>query len=201
MANGDKFRVVPPPVIGLYASSPRSGKSTTADMIEEELEARGLLVGSCPFADPVKLAAAAVLEQMGLSDADASHYVFEDKDRPIPEFGKLTGRKLLAIIGNDIGRAHRSDVWVRRNEALQGKYCPYVWLIDDVRMVNEYESILERGGIMIRVVNDHVPQVSSSTEGNLDGHKFHYTIRNNGTLSALRSEVVKMLEGWSVPHE
>jgi len=66
------------------------------------------------------------------------------------------------------------------------------WIITDVRFLNEAESVINHGGILIRV-NRGGDTGNHPSETGLDDWEFEYTIDNNGTISDLIKEVEKIL--------
>jgi len=111
----------------------------------------------------------------------------------------MTVRQLLQKLGTDALRHN-----LHRNVWINALFADYVynskWIITDVRFKNEYESIKNKGGILIRVnrpgygtsmkalANDHI----SETE--LDGYDFDYTIENNGSLEDLVFKVNNIIK-------
>jgi len=66
------------------------------------------------------------------------------------------------------------------------------WIITDVRFLNEAESVINHGGILIRV-NRGGDTGNHPSETGLDDWEFEYIIDNNGTISDLIKEVEKIL--------
>lgn len=180
-------------LIGLYSPAPQTGKTTVAGMIADALDEAAII----SFAYPVKLATAAVLEQMGLSDVEATRLVFEDKDTRIPQLGGRCARDFLVLIGTGVGRDFAGqDVWVKANERMCGEENAYTILIDDVRHLNEVASIKRRGGYIIRVTNPRTPPAPTSnpTEANLEGVDFDFHIVNDGGIPSLRKKVAAIVK-------
>jgi hypothetical protein len=67
------------------------------------------------------------------------------------------------------------------------------WIITDVRFPNEAESVLDHGGILIRV-NRGGDTGNHPSETGLDDWEFEYTINNNGTIKELINQVRAILE-------
>lgn len=178
-----------PLLIGLYSSTQRQGKSTVANLIKARIGRTTIM----SFANPVKLATASFLEALGLSDVEATEAVFDHKDTTIPGLG-ITGRDALVLIGTKAGREGVSqDCWVnalfRRADAFRSKAELNV-VIDDVRMPNEADAIIERGGFLVRVSRQvKLDKVDPTTEGRLDGFRFDAVIQNNGSLTDLNEAV------------
>lgn len=178
-----------PLLIGLYSETQGQGKSTVAQLIKSREGTTTIL----SFATPIKLATAAFLEACGLSDVQATEAVFDRKDTIIPGLG-ITGRNAMVLIGTKAGREGVSqDVWVRaamsRADAMRDKGRLHV-VFDDVRMPNEADAILERGGSLIKVTRPvKFQDVSAETEGLLNLYPFVDTIRNTGSLADLTENV------------
>lgn len=157
---------------------------------------------------------------------------------------KLTIRDLLQRVGTDaIRNVIHPDAWVNalfsqykqtaseetvisklsdgNNDDFRiGKFPSYPnWIITDVRFPNEYESIKQRKGIVIRVNREYkwkdengVNLISEQDEKEfkksdlgkclinphpsetaLDNHSFDYTIDNNGTIEELIEKIYEIL--------
>lgn len=160
-------------------------------MMEEEMEQACTI----PYAYSLKLGTAALLEQMGLSDVQASQAVFEFKDTPIPFLGHRTGREFLVEIGDGMRRFAREDCWVRVNEVLRrrGLSGGYDVIVDDIRKENEYDSLSAVDAIMIKVVRPSKTGNTNMLEGRLEARAWQHTIVNDGSLSQLREKVRKVL--------
>lgn len=188
-------------LIGLYSHKPQQGKSTVAHLMLDEwlMRSNRGLVRS--FATPLKLAGAAYLEQMGLSDQDATRAVFEDKDKPIPALNGILGRDILCLVG-EWARDHVGpDIWVNKAMRDADGYLTGGTriVIDDVRRPNEAQAVLDRGGVLVKVtrnpegVADDV--TTTDTEGNLEKMPFAAVIFNSGTLAQLRNKVKIIVRG------
>jgi hypothetical protein len=178
----------PPFLIGLYSETQGQGKSTVAHLIKARLGKTSVL----SFATPIKLAGAAYLEALGLTDVQATDAVYDHKDATIPGLG-ITGRDVLVEIGESARRLVGPNVWVdalfRRANPMRGAAGLHV-AVDDVRRPNEADAILARGGHLIRVVRDiKFDKVDGSTEGLLNDYPFVYTIHNSGSLATLAESV------------
>lgn len=134
-----------------------------------------------------------------------------------------TPRTLLQLIGTDCGRnILHPNIWINALFAdykpskphrgggkmtLQtsaGTYYPQAeregykypnWIITDVRFPNEIESIVEKGGIVIRVVNPRKTSTDTHySETALDNyHDFQKVIINDGTIEDLVVKVRELL--------
>jgi hypothetical protein len=122
-----------PPVIGIYAPAPQSGKSTIAQHL---ISHHGYTL--LPYAAPLKCLAITFLEQFGISHDTAYDYVHFNKGLIIPEIG-LTARHILRSLGTEWGRTCiHPDVWLRAfNQAITQLPPHTLIVVDDVRRYNE----------------------------------------------------------------
>ena len=192
-----------PPVIGLYAGASQSGKTTAALLIQDIIAGRhaSRIVS---FAEPLKLATAAFLEALGLSDVEATRYVFEDKDVKIPHLGR-TGREFLVKLGTDCGREFVDPLcWVNRwkvhaNDCLKARKAV---VCDDVRTPDEARAVREFGGVIIEVRRPSrtgIRHTDPRTEGLLPGCT-NYMVVNDGDLRQLRTRLAQTLRDAGVIH-
>jgi hypothetical protein len=73
------------------------------------------------------------------------------------------------------------------------------WLITDIRFPNEYESVKDRNGIVIKVVRDiEIPKHEHESETALDSYRFDYVINNNKDINHLISEVETLLKDLKI---
>jgi len=114
----------------------RSGKNTLADLIGEELGARGVELRQAAFADPLRWAGDAI----GLPAAATR----ELKDQPCDELGGRTGREFLIEFGTRCVRGLCPTFWVdhmiRRLDALEAEGAGPV-AITDLRFSNELTAL------------------------------------------------------------
>jgi len=140
---------------------------------------------------------------------------FEDrkfKDSYLPEIWnyvdqngfkkQMTVREFLQKLGTDAMRdGLHENVWAnafwvdyidqKPNDRFSNIEYPN-WIITDVRFPNEAESVMDHGGILIRVNKDGDTGNHPSETG-LDDWEFEYTIDNNGTIEDLIEEVEHIL--------
>lgn len=102
-------------------------------------------------------------------------------------------RRLLQRMGTEVGREiFGPDVWV---EAAFQHWTGFDAVVTDVRFPNEAEAVLNRGGIVVRVLRDGVGPARDSkghvhlSEVAIDDWAFDYHITNNGTLAELAESV------------
>ncbi len=92
---------------------------------------------------------------------------------------QMSVRELLQKTGTDaIRNGLHQDAWVN---ALWADYQDgNKWIITDVRFPNEYDSIKEHGGIMIRLTRNDSSEDTHISETALDNYKFDYVVDNEG---------------------
>jgi hypothetical protein len=143
---------------------------------------------------------------------------FEDrafkKSKLGPEWNEMTVREFLQKLGTDAMRnGLHPNTWANAfwvDYVLQNKGDIILsgrvpgpaknvkpiypnWIITDVRFPNEAESVLDHGGILIRV-NRGGDTGNHPSETGLDDWEFEYTINNNGTIKELINQVRAILE-------
>lgn len=135
------------------------------------------------------------LKQIGGILAGVPPTAFESQDFKNtsmgPDWGDMTYRTFLQHLGTEAVRNNiHTNAWV--NATMVDFNPGDQWLITDVRFPNEAQAILDRGGIVIRVVRDE--SISNTlklheSETALDDWNFDHIIRNYGSMSQLEEEV------------
>lgn len=98
-------------------------------------------------------------------------------------------RQVLQRLGTDGIRKLDTDFWVRiALGRIDARTTPLV--LTDVRFPNEAETIVDRGGWIVRVLRDGTKTDGEHvSESALDDYPEDFTISNNGTLEELRGVV------------
>jgi hypothetical protein len=170
-------------LIGIYSSTPQSGKSTVADYL---CARHGFM--KAPFASVMKVMAAPILEAFDIDTellfrGDKSALVYQDK----------TIRHLLQTLGTEWGRKHMGenfwvDVWARRAKKMLelGNV-----VVDDMRFINELNMVEALGGWTWKVTRPGAssPTNGHASEGALDGCIFDTELVNAGTIADLEETV------------
>jgi len=111
----------------------------------------------------------------------------------------LTVRQCLIDIGNDFGRANKSDIWLRNFDnrfAKQVKKTTSIVAVTDCRFRNEFDHLKSLGFYQIRLMRDSHTKINDISETNQDGiadNEFDYVINNNGSLEELENHVKKIV--------
>ena len=123
------------------------------------------------------------------------HHTQEGKQTYLDDWG-MTIREFQQKLGTEAMRnGLHPDTWVI---ATLSHFKPhYNWAVTDVRFKNEAESILKKGGILIRVErpDNPFPQSNHSSETDLDDYPFKCRILNSGTLDDLYVKTKEKLKG------
>ena len=172
-------------IIGISGKA-ESGKTTTALLLQEELNKRGISTCFINYGDLVKYVAKQYYNWQG------------EKDQK--------GRTLLQYIGTDLGREKvDNSIWVNMIiniiKILQYNY--NVAIIGDCRFPNEYEEWnkykkdfnmiklrIERPNYKNKLTKKQKQHLSETA---LDNYCFDYTIINNDDLNKLKNEVNKFI--------
>jgi hypothetical protein len=178
-------------IIGLYSPCPQSGKSTVAEMLQEEGFPR-----SISFADPLRGMLRELLLDLGIEYDRVIDYLYVSKEAVIPEVGR-SARLLLRTLGTEWGREMvSSDLWVAAWKSAVTAENVLNVVTDDVRMPNEYHAvIMQPGGQVWRVTRPGLDgDTSHSTDGALNNMQFDREIVNDGSLEDLRLKVLEALQ-------
>jgi hypothetical protein len=129
---------------------------------------------------------------------------------------KLTPRLVLQLWGTEVGRkSFHNDIWVASLENKLRNIDTNV-VISDCRFPNEFETIKNLGGIIVRVTRGPAPEwqqyVAGALAGNIEdilmlshsgihesewawyGLEVDHTLDNNGTLEELHSKITEIIK-------
>ena len=139
-----------PRLIGLCGAA-GAGKDTAAAYLE-----RRYGFARFAFADPLRDAALVILQHAGVSDQWLTQR--ELKEHPIAGLG-WSARQLMQHLGTEGVRSLDPDAWIRilQLRAGLGELDTPVAdriVITDVRFANEAAWLMERGGMLLRIVRD-----------------------------------------------
>lgn len=175
-------------IIGLCSTTgPQSGKSFAAGEIGKM---SGLDYTILNFAGPVKRYSTLIAKS--LLDVDLSTL---DKQAWVPtgEDSGTTVRNIFRLIG-DSGRTIDEDLWVDllRKEILSARQYTELIIIDDLRYMNEFNFILEMGGIVFNVRDTDLGKAPIEDSGDLPGHQLfprEKTLLNNKHTDLLQLQI------------
>ncbi len=177
-------------LIGLIGKK-SSGKTTSSEFL-------------CKKFDYVEYALADPLKQICIILGAPRWSVYgsqEDKERIVPELG-VSGRQMMQQIGTELFREQLSSVlpdldlgysgriWIRLLEH-KIKSTPNL-VVPDIRFMDEAETIIRNGGILIRIKRDGLGDDKHSSEQELDLPNV-IEIENNGTQQDLYQNLMNKL--------
>lgn len=164
--------------IVLFTGKAESGKTTSAKILKEYLEANGKKVLFLNFADTLKFVAKEYFGWDGKKDEK--------------------GRDILQYIGTDVVRRKNPNFWVdfmgRFIWVFQDEYDYFI--LGDWRFKNEYELLYDEWGVLtyrVRVIRtDYENQLTEKernhpSEIDLDGYPVDYTITCESGIPRLKT--------------
>jgi hypothetical protein len=156
------------------------------------------------FATPLKAMATAMLSCA--YDQQVVREMLEGslKEVELPLLCNVTPRRVMQTLGTEWGRdTIHKDLWTQLamaavDKALAEKayirpHDPARVVLDDLRFLNEYDAVVSRGGMVIRVVRPGAPPyLRHASEGELDELDI-LTVTNDGTIPQLLAKVDALL--------
>ncbi len=117
-----------------------------------------------------------------------------DKAEPLYVLGGVSARKAMQTLGTEWGRALHPDLWVRLWEAGAGEGC----IADDVRFVNEAQSIRRAGGCVIQVVRSlaDVERPAQHASEDFMAVPFNARVVNDKCPTILQQRLIEALDTW-----
>lgn len=180
-----------PRIVGVYATSARSGKGSVADILIGDYG-----YARMQFSTPIKDMFSAFARNCGLSPSKIERCLEGDlKEVDLPELGGFSFRSFAETLADGWGRGIRPNLWVelfqRKLEAhfTRSAPLPCSVVIDDLRYPNEFWMVRRLGGVVIEVSR---PKVNGGrlpawpSEGLLEGFKFDDLIVNAGPPRVLK---------------
>lgn len=159
-----------------FSGRKQSGKSTSAEFVESLLSGRRNAISykTYSFADPLKKDIC--INILGLT-YEQCYGSDEDKNTPTDlewEGKKLTAREAMEIIGTDIFRKLKNNVWVDATINKIKQESLDLAIIPDCRFPNEVDTILKHNGYVIRLSRDYFGS-NSNSERALDIDKYDWS--------------------------
>lgn len=167
-----------PPLIGLYSPAPQSGKTTLA----KALYPYGWT--TVKLAGPLKSMLVDLILRHGIPDADIARMIDGDlKHVPHKALNGRTPRHALQTLGTEWGRmCMGEDFWVNQfaEASRRNRFLGLAVICDDVRFINEAETIKQEGGLLVRVTRPGIHrETTHPSEGGLDDWPFDHEIVND----------------------
>lgn len=167
-----------------FSGRKQSGKSTSSEYIEYVLSTleHKISYKTYSFADPLKKDIC--MNILGLT-YEQCYGTDEDKNTLTDlewEGKKLTAREAMEIIGTDIFRKLKNNVWVDATINKIKSENIDLAIIPDCRFPNEVNTILDNSGYVIRLTLDPFNSQSNSEKAldknNYDWNRFSFIINN-----------------------
>jgi hypothetical protein len=186
-------------IIGIIGKA-RSGKDTFAGMFAKEINRDA-------FPPYVMMAFAQELKNRCQKDFDLSYEQLwgDDKEALDKRYPKIKNHPAASYwtareIMQEYGQFYRTidyDFWVKNLfRVIEDKEYPNV-IITDVRHINEADSVLEHGGVLIKVIRNNAPQIHGEqhiSETALDDYrKIDFTVVNNFGLKELEESAIEVV--------
>lgn len=166
-----------------FSGRKQSGKSTGAEYVQSLLTEHGISNKVYSFADPLKQDIC--INMLGLSYEQC--YGSDDEKNSLTDIcwenipgytghnhGLMTAREVMEVIGTNIFRKIKSNVWVNATLNFIKKEKHDVAIIADCRFPNEVDNILNNDGIVIRITKDPF-QSSADAEVALDSQNYDWS--------------------------
>lgn len=187
-------------IIAIAGNGPRAGKSTVAKMMRNTVEIlttddreaqRPVVIA--PIAETLK----SMLREITGYDDYGAVVDGEKTARPDSLCGKSV-REALQTLGTEWGRkCIGSDIWINnwiKNHWEGAFYENPLYIIDDLRFLNELKKLKELGAYIIYVARGVVETTNHESEGQINQDDCDSVIYNNDTLSKLNTDVFNAAE-------
>lgn len=187
-----------------FAGTKQSGKTTCATSILEFHKKTTLLYKGMPakiynFADPLKKDIC--MNILGLTESQCyGNDIHKNSMTDIVWEGKnLTAREVMQIVGTDIFRKMKTNVWADATMIKINNEKPSLALIADCRFPNEVDVVKKIGGLVIRLTrkpydSDH-PSETALEKEHYDWNNFDYILDNNNmTILEQQQHLIEFLK-------
>ena len=158
-----------------------SGKSTAAKFLLD----KGFTELS--FAEPLKRGSARFLQISDYSIMNADSY---EKELKVPGF-TFTYREFLQKVGTFIRNEFSEDHWCKLldDRLVLKEHFKSNIVVSDIRFDNEFDTIKNRGGIMVMIVNDNCLNDDHISEKGLNPERFDVIIKNDGSFDNFKADI------------
>ena len=170
-------------IIGISGKK-QSGKNLAAKLIKECSKKKVVCIN---FAYPIKRIVAMLL-QIPLEQLENHTY---KETRLSSKFNYHTPRELMQLIGQFGRNSISQDIWINYIFDIINDDDSIIYIITDVRYINEVERIEKAGGEVIRIERPGlICSDSHESEHDLDNYdKFKYTIINNCDIETFKKKL------------
>ena len=169
-------------LIGLTGAA-GCGKDTLADWLVENFD-----VTKISLAEPIKEGLNAML---GFGPV---HWNDRDwKERPLNGLG-VSPRVLAQTLGTEWGRNHSEDFWLNVLFRRWEKLGHPLTVVPDVRFDNEAKSVIDRGGIVIKIERESAANIAAhSSEAGISPEYISATVPNDSSISEFTETALRAI--------
>lgn len=174
-----------------------SGKSYAADFIGRWLGGTRRM----KFAGPLKRMLEELLRCGGCPETEIHRYIEGDlKEKPTPYLQGNSPRWAMQTLGTEWGReCMGEDFWVQM-AMMQAVRVPYA-IFDDVRFLNEWTAIRDKGGVILDIYRPGVSIAGHhASEGALAEKAANFQIINDGDIADYQKKLQTFLH-WLQEYE
>lgn len=178
-------------LIGLYSSTPQSGKSSIANYLHI------YNFKTVSFARPIKLMCRVLLSNLGYTPILIDRFMHEKKEEVIPNLG-VSLRHLMRTLGTEWGRSCvHPEIWNKCWRISIDRHFRngHDVVVDDVRFTNEVALLKQVGGEIWRIDRPSAPVQTTThvSDGGLEDYAFDQTLINEGSLIDLYDQVDRLV--------
>lgn len=180
-----------------FSGRKQSGKSTSGEFLQAHsaLENKGVKIYA--FADRLKKDICIDILGMNMEQCYGTD---EQKNTPTNvtwEGKKLTAREVMEVVGTEIFRNLKKDVWVSATINLIKKEQPEIACIVDVRFPDEVDAIHEIGGKVVRLTRNPFNSKNSIECAldpcNYNWSNFDFIIHNSDLMERQKNDILEYI--------
>lgn len=168
-----------------FSGRKQSGKSTSGEYLSS-LNKSGKSIGLYAFADRLKKDICIDILDLTTDQCYGSDEQKNTTTNIVWNGKKLTAREVMEVVGTDIFRALKVDVWTTSTINRIKRDKPDIAIITDVRFPDEVESIKKIGGTVVRLTRNPF-NANNYIENALDKENFDWSnfdhILDNSNIS------------------
>lgn len=193
--NGNQIRIA-------ISGKARSGKNLIADLIVKHFNIENNEFKIRAFADPMKQIAKIMFPN---ADENCLYGASELRENIIDTLHKdindnyLTYRMFLTDLGK-FGRNYNNNKWISTLDYdLNKSQDKKLYIVSDLRFIEEYNYLLNQGFYMIRVIRNGINSgndISEIEQDKIPNEKFNKLIYNNFSIDVLSDEIKQLVSQW-----
>lgn len=172
-------------IIGLTGKK-RSGKDTSAQILQEYYETQNLKVERFAFAGPLKEAVRVIFfpELIEIKD--------DIKELPVKKYDNRTPRQMFQYIG-DRCRDYDIDIFLKNMLTRINNSNADIKIVTDIRYDNEAQLVKNIGGTIIKIERETNSKDNHSSEMGIDSTFIDFSIQNNSDIEKLKKKLISFI--------